>query len=393
VTSFQAITPADFPWFDYSRYTFSLGLRHDRAAYLSGHSASEYDPDAGRIVVTGGMAEQTRTAYAKIERILEAAGLGFEDVIRITENVTKAGIDDYAAAAQVRAEVFGERSPAVNTVCVDALLRPAALIEIEVVAGPEESETSFDSHGRRAVAGVRAAEGIVYLSSILPTDEHGEIVGPGDLKAQAEQIYVNAAAILAGVGLDTAAIAKTVDFIRLDALADYKRTGRVRADNLTPPYPGATGILMSRLAHPDALLQVDLLATTAEMETINPGWERYGKLTYSPAVRAGNVLFMSGQAALDPATETAVHPGDIAAQAEYTYGNILAVLDAAGAGPEHLVKTIEYVTPQGLPRYREVAAVRTKLLHEPWPASTGIVCAALLRPEFEIEIDPLALLS
>jgi hypothetical protein len=37
--------------------------------------------------------------------------------------------------------------------------------------------------------------------------------------------------------------------------------------------------------------------------------------------------------------------------------------------------------------------VRQELLREPWPASTGIVCETLLRPEFEIEVDPLALLS
>jgi hypothetical protein len=57
------------------------------------------------------------------------------------------------------------------------------------------------------------------------------------------------------------------------------------------------------------------------------------------------------------------------------------------------VKTIEFVTPAGLERYREVAAVRDRLLTEPYPASTGVVCPALLRPEFEIEVDPLAVLE
>jgi enamine deaminase RidA (YjgF/YER057c/UK114 family) len=110
-------------------------------------------------------------------------------------------------------------------------------------------------------------------------------------------------------------------------------------------------------------------------------------------VKAGNVLFMSGQAALDPATEQAVFDGDIAAQAEYTYANIIDVLKAAGAGPENLVKTIEYVTPGGLERYRDVAKVREQLLKMPYPASTGCVCEALLRPEFLIEVDPLAILG
>jgi len=37
--------------------------------------------------------------------------------------------------------------------------------------------------------------------------------------------------------------------------------------------------------------------------------------------------------------------------------------------------------------------VRREILREPWPASTGVVCEALLRPEFLIEIDPLAVLD
>ena len=39
-----AIKPAHFPWFDYSRYSFSLGLKTPAGVYLSGHTASEYDP-------------------------------------------------------------------------------------------------------------------------------------------------------------------------------------------------------------------------------------------------------------------------------------------------------------------------------------------------------------
>jgi hypothetical protein len=53
-----AIKPAHFPWFDYSRYSFSLGLKTPAGVYLSGHTASEYDRVAKRVVVRGGMIEQ-----------------------------------------------------------------------------------------------------------------------------------------------------------------------------------------------------------------------------------------------------------------------------------------------------------------------------------------------
>lgn len=372
----EAIRPARFPWFDYANYTFSLGLARGEQAWLSGHSASEYDEGTKHIVVRGGMEQQTRTAYAKIEAILSAAGRSFGDVHRVVEYVTAAGIEHYAEAAGVRDEIFGVHRPAVCTVVVDRLLRPAAFIEIEVTAG---------APGAPADGGFAAGD-LVYLSSITAPSA-------GDLVAQSHAVFERAAALLERAGLSMSNVVKTLDYTTPATLGDYKRTGKARKEFLGPVYPAAAGILLSRLQTPQTLISLDVIASRQEPEAVNPGWERYTKLTYSPAVKAGNMLFLSGQAALDPATEQAVHDGDVAAQAEYTYANIIEVLKAAGAGPQNLVKTIEYVTPAGLERYREVAKVRERLLAQPYPASTGCVCAALLRPEFLIEVDPLAILA
>jgi len=375
--TFTAIKPASFPWFDYSRYSFSLGLKTATGAYLSGHTASEHDPLTKRMVVRGSMTDQVRTAYAKIGAILEAAGYGYGDVVRIVEYVKPEGIERYAEAAAVRAEVFGAHQPTVNTVPVKALLRPDAFIEIEVTAGPA----------------IRESAGVVFLPSVQATDDQGNIIGAGDVVAQTRAVFEKAGKMLTALGLGFSNLVKTLDYITPAALANYKYTGRVRKEHLGPVYPGAAGILMPRLMHPEALIQYDFTASRETPVAINPGWSRYQKLTYSPAVKAGKMLFMSGQGALDPETERMLFDGDIVAQAEYTYQNILKVLAAAGGGPEHLVKTIEYVTPAGLARYREVAAVRARLLREPFPASTGLVCELLLRPEMLIEVDPLAILD
>ena len=390
-----AIQPERFPWFDYSRYSFSLGLRlgPDRAT-LSGHSASAYDPDRDRIVVDGGMAEQARTAYRKIGTILRSAGLGFEDVVRVVENVTVAGIDLYAEAEAVRAEVFGAHRPAINTVVVHRLLRPAALIEVEVVAerGGGRACGGEASGGRAACAPARAAGDIVYLSTVLPYDKAGVLVGEGDPEAQVRQIFRNASAVLEACGLGMDRVVKTLEMIRPEALEGYRHTGRPRREYLGPVYPGAAGIIQDRVASDDrVLISYDFTASRAPAAAINPGWDRYQRLTYSPAVRAGDMLFMSGQAALDPETGRALFPGDVAAQADYTYSNILRVLETAGMGPGNLVKTIEYVTPAGLAGYRGVAGVRRRRLTQPWPASTGALCHSLLRKEFLIEIDPHAM--
>jgi enamine deaminase RidA (YjgF/YER057c/UK114 family) len=388
-----ALKPSNFPWYDYSRYTFSLGLKVGGRTFLSGHSASEYDPASKNIVVKGGMAEQTRTAYAKVAAILEAGGQSLADVVRVVEYVTTAGIEHSAEAAQVRGEVFGLNRPAVNTVVVKSLLRPQAFIEIEVTAGPSGSAQASHPGVPSAWAPSRATDGVVYLSSVLPHDDFGGVVAPGDVAAQTRAIFERASQILQGLGLTMANVVKTVDYINPAALPDYKSTGRIRREYLAPVYPAATGIIMPRVSHPGAMIQVDLTASHYPKTVVNPGWSRYADLTYSPAVRAGDALFIAGMAALDPATGNAVHAGDIAAQAAFVYENILRTVAAAGGGPEHLAKTVEYVTSAALPRYREVAGVRTRLLHEPYPPSTGVICETLLRPEFQIEIDSLAILD
>ena len=359
------------------------------------------------MVVRGGVAEQCRTAYEKIGSLLEACGLGPASVVHVVEYVTAEAVDRYPEIEGVRAEALREAQPAVSTVIVSRLLRRNAFVEIEVTAradaGLEASATLGGEPGDRvpSAGGAAAAPAyslsaaagdVVYLSSMLPVDRRGELVD-GGVDAQAEQIYDNVDRVLAAAGMGPAHLVKTLDYVSVQGVADYKLTGRVRRDRLGPVYPAAAGIVTDRVAHPGALLQVDCIASRSLPHPVNPGWDRYEKLTYSPAVRAGDALFLSGLAALDPTTQRAVHEGDIAAQAEFIYGNVLEVVRAAGGHPRSLVRTVEYVTGAGLARYRDTAPVRAGLLSAPYPASTGVVCAGLLRPEFELEVDAMAVLS
>ena len=64
---------------------------------------------------------------------------------------------------------------------------------------------------------------------------------------------------------------------------------------------------------------------------------------YSQAVRVGNLVFVAGQAGIDPTTGQAA-VGGFEAEARQAYANLRAVLAAAGTGLEHVVKTITFVT-------------------------------------------------
>jgi enamine deaminase RidA (YjgF/YER057c/UK114 family) len=380
-----AIIPAEFPWLKTEGYTFSLGLAEDGGAWLSGMSASAFDHSAGKVVVKGGMRQQAELAYTKIGRILEAAGLSVADVTRVTECVTAAGIEQYAEAEEVRRQVFGSHEPAVVTVCVDHLLRRQALIEIEVSASA--------GGGRGLGGGTREGfDGTVYLPTILPLGADGHLV-EGGLAQQYQACLERAAALLAGIGLGMESIVRTVDFTTPATRDSYRSTIRSRVELLGDIKPTAAGILMTRLPLDGALVSMDVVASRHEPVVVNPGWSRYETLTYNPGIRAGRVLWMSGFGALDLETQEVIHRGDIVAQARATYESIDSVLTAAGAGPDALASTVEYVTPTGLKGYRGVADVRRDLLRAPWPASTGIVCAALLRPDLMLEVVPTAVLA
>ncbi len=389
----QAIQPETFPWFRYEEYSFSLGLTDGTTAWLSGHSASEYDPETKHMVVRGGMTEQATTAYAKIEVILNAAGFDFNDVVRVVENVTEHGADHYDEAVSVRKRIFGDNNPTVVTVMVERLLRPAAFIEIEVTATKNKVQTAItqpDSTLHRTVIN-EVTDGTIYLPTMLPIDDKGNLVAEGDFAGQYRYCLERAGELLGGIGLDLSHVVKTIDYTTTASRDLYRKCGRPRKELLGPVYPGAAGILMDRLHAPGVLVAIDVIASRHTPVAVNPGWSRYETLTYNPGVKAGRVLFMSGFAALDPQTQEALFPDDLLAQTEYVYESINQVLKAAGGGPENLIKTIEYVCKEGLSDYRRVAEVRKEALREPWPASTGAICSGLLRPEFLIEVDPMAI--
>lgn len=396
----EAIKPAEFPWFPYEGFTFSLGLRSGDDVWVSGHTASRLDPQVDKMVVSGTMAEQARTAYQKVLTILAAAGLGPEDVVKVTENVTLAGLGDYAAVEQVRTEVLGTANASVNTIVVERLVRSAAWLEVEVHAGVGGGKTLLarsegGASGRWTESPVvEAHEGTVYLPTVIPVDEHGQVVHEGDFVGQYAWCLDRADALLGQVGLSLDNAVTTYDYSTPESRGVYRKTHRVRQERLggAGVYPGAGGIVMSRLHRPGVLVALDVTASRHRLEPVNPGWSRYDTLTYSPGVKAGRTLFMSGFAALDMETQEALHPGDIAAQAEVTYQALLDVLAAAGTGPEHLVQTLEFCAIEALGDYRKVAPVRERLLCPPWPASTGAICAGLLRPEFLLEVFATALL-
>ena len=396
----SAIKPAEFRWFPYEGFTFCLGLAEGDVAWTSGHTSARHDEAIGKMTVEGTMEEQARIAYAKCLAILEAAGFGPEDVTRVSENVTVAGLHAYDDAAGVRRELLGDR-PTVRTVVVERLVRRAAWLEVELHAvkgGGQQLRAASEAREAgtwQASSITEGQDGVVYLPTVTPIDEHGAVVHPGDFVEQYRYVLEKAGRMLEAVGLTLGHAVTTYDYSTPDTRAVYRGTHKVRKEllghNEGNVYPGAGGILMSRLHAPGALVAIDVTASRHPLELVNPGWSRYDTRTTAPGVKAGRTLFMSGFAALDMETQQALHADDLGAQAEVTYGAILHLLQHAGLGPADLLETTEYCVESVVGDYKAVAEVRERLLTPPWPASTGALCHSLLRPEFKLEVFPTAL--
>ncbi len=108
------------------------------------------------------------------------------------------------------------------------------------------------------------------------------------------------------------------------------------------------------------------------------------------AVVAGNTVYLRGQVGQDLETRESVGIGDPAAQAEKAMQNIALLLDEAGSQLGDIVKIVIYLTDA---RYRDaVYPVVGRWLKGVFPVSTGIVVAALARPEWVVEIDATAVI-
>lgn len=393
----SAIRPEHFPWFAYEGFTFCLGLTEGDGGWTSGCTSAATDPALGKMVVSGTMEEQARTAYEKVRVILAAAGFGIEDVTRVTENVTLSGLGDHDVAARVRQELLGAHEPSVRTVVVERLVRRAAYLEVELHAvkgGGEVLVSSADTGAGTANGSpVRQGfDGVVYLPTILPVDVDGQVVHPGDVVAQYGWCLDRAAELLHAAGLDLDHVVTVYDYSTPESREQHAGTVDVRRARFadTSVLPAVGSIRVSRLHRDGVLVAVDVTASRHQKSAVDPGWAHYGTLAGSPAVRAGRTLFASGISATDPVSGELV-VGDVGVQSRAAYATVVALLAHEGLSPADLLETTEYCVESAIPDYRAVAGVRGELLSPPWPASTGAICAGLNDPDGLLEVFSTAL--
>ena len=123
----------------------------------------------------------------------------------------------------------------------------------------------------------------------------------------------------------------------------------------------------------------EIISTTNAPAAIGP---------YSQAVRAGNLLFVSGQVPLDPASGQPVE-ATIQAQTTRSLENVKAILAQAGAGMENVVKTTVFL--KDMEDFVEMNRVYQTYFPENCPARSAVQVARLPK-DVMVEIEAIAAL-
>lgn len=228
---------------------------------------------------------------------------------------------------------------------------------------------------------------VVFVSGQVPWNESGDVVGVGDIEAQARQVFDNMGIVLEAAGASFDDVVSTTTYLtnilyRPAVNEARQRYGLTETSNTT--------LIVTSLVMPEFLMEVSAIAVINEdKQKIMPDNVHDTSGRYVHAIRAGNTIYVSGQIACDQAGNV-VGIGDPAVQAEQIYTNLTNVLAAAGASPEDVVKTNTYITNISYMQARAEARNRHGYSDA---TSTLLVCNGLAMPELLMEVSAIAVIN
>jgi 2-iminobutanoate/2-iminopropanoate deaminase len=120
--------------------------------------------------------------------------------------------------------------------------------------------------------------------------------------------------------------------------------------------------------------------------TIDP--DPYKPFRLAQGYRVGDLLFISGQAAIDPNGQI-IGIGDFDAQAEQVFANLERILRAGGSSLANVIKVTIFL--RDMANFPKIVELRGRYFTPPYPADTIVEVTSLYSPEALIEIEAIAI--
>jgi len=331
---------------------------------------------------TGDVAAQAAQVLDELKARLERAGTSIDRVASTT--VYLAAAADFAALNAVW-QRYWPASPPARTTVVAALPVPGARIQVSAIAAAPGTDRrvvlpkGWPKPSAPLSHAVFAGD-TLFLSGQVPRRGADSTLVRGDIEAQTDAVFENAAAILASAGLTLADVASARVFLTDGAAFD-----RMNASYRTrfPVNPPARATVITPLVSPDFQIEITMVAAKgpARAAVVTPnadGSPGRANPNLSSAIKAGPQLFLSGMLGVLPG-----NAADAASQAAETLNRLGRTITAAGFGWPDVADSIVYVTdmsdaPGVLKAFAEKTGGRR-------PAGT-LIGTGLVSPEGRVEI-------
>ena len=347
---------------------YSPAIKAGGLIYLSGTLAQD---DSGAIAGAD-VAAQTRRVIERMKTVLEAAGSSLPQVVAVTVYLKSAG--DFAAMNDAYRTYWPKDPPTRTTVVTDLLL--GALVEISMVAVPNGAERTvihpegwMKSPNPYSYA-IKTGD-TVFLSGLVPRNGRDNSVVTGDITVQTKAVMDNASELLRAAGLDHSHIVSAR--VYLPDTANFQGMNAAYRSYFKSD-PPARATVKADLAGKGYAVEMTFIASTSPKQVV-------GKATnpnLSPAIRAGNRLYVSGMLGNTPG-----NAGDAAAQTKETLGRIRATLEAGGYTSADVVDSLVYLTD--LAQFGDMNTEYRAFFGKDFPAR-ATVGAGLVSPGGVVEI-------
>ncbi|MBI3261681.1 MAG: RidA family protein [Acidobacteria bacterium] len=357
---------------------FSSAVKAGGLVYVSGTLAT----DAKNQIVPGDMKAQTKQVLDNLAAALKAAGSSMDNVASVNVYIKNAA--DFAAMNEVY-RTYWPKDPPVRTTITANLVRPEGLVEMSMIAIPNDRErqvihpADWMKSPNPYSYGIKSGD-TLFLAGLVSRNGRDNSVIEGDITKQTRTVLDNGGEILKAAGMTFADVAAARVYITDTALfQDMNAAYR--------PY-FATGALPARatvragLMGAQYLVEITMTAVRGNHEPFTTpaadGTPGKPGPNFSSAIRVGNRLWVSGTLG-----STESNKGDGGAQTRETLARIGRTLKVAGFDFANVVEGVVFLTD--LKNYDPMNQAYRGSIAKDFPAR-ATVQAGLVVPDGLVEI-------
>ena len=318
---------------------YSLGIKADGVIYVAGQLAT----DAKGNLVQGDITVQAKQVFDNLRAILTQAGSSLDQAVSAVVMLQNAA--DFAALDQLYRQQFKGEPPARTTI-IGKMVRPGALVEIQVTAVPNGVQrkpilpAGWMKPSSPYNYAIQAGD-TVYLSGLVARNPKDNSQVQGDITVQTKTIMDSAGEILKAAGMSYADVAATR--VALRDHDTFQAMNKVYSSYWEKDRPAR----ITTQSAPPGTFDVEITFTaikgSAPREAIIPprpdGTPGQVNANFSPGIKVGNRLFTSAGIG-----STEANAGDMKAQTAEALTRLGLTLKAAGFDYKDVVSADVFIT-------------------------------------------------